>query len=285
LDGYPWFKVHKLTRWLNAIPGLPLGAWMRKAYLKWAGIDYSRLQLPRTFAAVGGPNAWLELYGLFSTAKLRLFSREMWDRLGDHLPYEDLQLNLEKARRWSPLNRALMLGGRVMLSGHLMSSKGDRVAMHSSVETRYPFLDEDVWDFMAQMPPRWKLRRLREKFALRLVAERWVPQDVAWRTKAMFRAPFDSLHGDESGPPAFVDELLSEESLKKSGFFDVQAVMHWRTAFREMRPRSGLRLMMEMGLVGVIATQLWYHTFVDASLADLPSLVRPAPVLVGEPAA
>jgi hypothetical protein len=26
-----------------------------------------------------------------------------------------------------------------------------------------------------------------------------------------------------------------------------------------------------MGLVGVIATQLWHHTFIDASLADLPS--------------
>jgi asparagine synthase (glutamine-hydrolysing) len=26
-----------------------------------------------------------------------------------------------------------------------------------------------------------------------------------------------------------------------------------------------------MGLVGVVATQLWHHTFIDSSLADLPS--------------
>jgi hypothetical protein len=27
-----------------------------------------------------------------------------------------------------------------------------------------------------------------------------------------------------------------------------------------------------MGLVGVLATQLWHHTFLDGSLADLPTL-------------
>jgi asparagine synthase (glutamine-hydrolysing) len=271
LAGYPWFKVHKLMNSLDSVPGLPLSAWLRKGYLKWTGMDVSRLQLPRSAAAIGGVNAWLDFYGLFSTAKLRLFSEQMWDQLGDHLPYEDLELNLERARRWSPLNRSLMIGGRIMLSGHLMCSKGDRVAMHSSVETRYPFLDEDVFAFMAQLPPDWKLHRFREKYALRLVAERWVPKSVAWRPKAMFRAPFDSFHGDGKGTPLFVNQLLSEESLKKTGFFDPQAVTHWRRAFRDLRKRSGLRLAIEMGLVGVVATQLWYHTFVESSLADLPS--------------
>ena len=32
--------------------------------------------------------------------------------------------------------------------------------------------------------------------------------------------------------------------------------------------------MVEMGLVGVVATQLWHHTFIDGSLADLPSQAR-----------
>jgi len=274
LAGYPWFKAHKLARFLDAMPGLPLGPCLRKAYLKWTGTDISRLQLQRSAAAVGGANAWLDFYGLFSTAKLRLFSPQMWEMLGDHLPYEDLNLDLERAKRWSPLNRSLMLGGRVMLSGHLMCSKGDRVAMNSSVETRYPFLDEDVFAFMAQLPPHWKLHRFREKYALRLVAQRWVPKAIAWRPKAMFRAPFDSFHGAEGTMPAFVEQLLSEESLRRTGYFDAQAVAHWRKAFRDLGKRSGLRLAIEMGLVGVVATQLWYHTFVDASLADLPSLAK-----------
>ncbi len=41
---------------------------------------------------------------------------------------------------------------------------------------------------------------------------------------------------------------------------------------RTMRERSNQRVVIEMGLAGVVATQLWHHTFIDGSLADLPSL-------------
>ena len=37
-----------------------------------------------------------------------------------------------------------------------------------------------------------------------------------------------------------------------------------------MRRRSSQRVSLEMGLVGVVTTQLWHHTFLDGSLADLP---------------
>lgn len=50
------------------------------------------------------------------------------------------------------------------LPGLLLSSGGDRVAMHSSVETRYPFLDEDLVAFLARLAPRWKLRGFRDKY-------------------------------------------------------------------------------------------------------------------------
>jgi asparagine synthase (glutamine-hydrolysing) len=156
--------------------------------------------------------------------------------------------------------------------------------MNSSVETRYPFLDEDVFAFMAQLPSSWKLRRFREKYALRLLAERWLPKSIAWRPKAMFRAPFDSFHMEGSSMPPFIEQLLSEESLRRTEFFDPLAVAHWRKAYRELPRRGGRRLAIEMGLVGVVATQLWYHTFVDASLADLPSLASDLLHLPDKPA-
>jgi hypothetical protein len=48
-----------------------------------------------------------------------------------------------------------------------------------------------------------------------------------------------------------------------------------------MRPGSNQRVMVEMALVGVVATQLWHHTFIDASLADLPSAVGSGQWAVG----
>lgn len=267
LAGYPWYKIHKVLGWLDAVPGLPFGALARRAYLRWTGAPkFARAALERVQHAVGGPNAWLNIYGLFGASKTRFFSQGMWEQLGDHLPYHDLGLNLERAKKWHPLNRSLYLGARVMLPGLLLASKGDRVAMNSSVETRYPFLDEEVFAFLARLHPRWKMPGLRDKWLLRAMAQRWVPSSIAWRRKAMFRAPLDGFHTTKM--PTFVDEVLSPAYLKETGYFDPAAVMHWRQAFQSMRPGSNQRTMVEMGLVGVVATQLWHHTFIDGSFAS-----------------
>ena len=53
--------------------------------------------------------------------------------------------------------------------------------------------------------------------------------------------------------------------------FDPNAVAYWRPAFRSLRAGSYQRISVEMGLVGVVATQLWHQTFIDPSLADVPS--------------
>ncbi len=283
LAGYPWYKIHRVLGALDAIPGLPLSGLARRAYLRLTGAPkVSWDAMKRVHNAIGGPNAWLNIYGLFGSSKTRFFSASMWERLGDHLPYEDLKLNVERSKKWHPLNRSLYLGARVMLPGLLLASKGDRVAMNSSVETRYPFLDEDVFAFLAKLHPSWKMRGLRDKLILRYLADRWVPKSIAWRRKAMFRAPLDGFH--TTTLPTFVDQLLSPDSLKKCGYFDVASVQHWRTAFRNMREGSNQRTMVEMGLVGVVATQLWHHTYLGGGLAELPSwsppVIQETPVYV-----
>ena len=217
---------------------------------------------------------------MLALSKLRLYGGPMREVMEQTDPWAGLGLNLERARHWHPLNRGLWVGARVNLAGHLLQAKGDRVAMHSSVEVRYPFLDEDVFDFTARLHPRWKVRGFRDKHLLRLVAERWLPAEIYNRRKVIFRAPLDSFHMDPE--PKFVGELLSEESLRRTGYFDVAAVHHWRKAFRQWRAGSLPRLSVEMGLAAVVATQLWHHTFIDGSLADLPTLTGRNPrVTVG----
>lgn len=119
------------------------------------------------------------------------------------------------------------------------------------------------------MHPNWKLRGLTEKFLLRHLSQRWLPHSIAWKRKALFRAPLDSFHGAES--PKYVEQLLSEESLRKTGYFDVAAVKKWRADVNSMRRGSMHRTSVEMGLTGVMSTQLWHHLFLDSTLADLPA--------------
>jgi asparagine synthase (glutamine-hydrolysing) len=85
----------------------------------------------------------------------------------------------------------------------------------------------------------------------------------------IFRAPLDSFYIDPE--PAFVAQLLSEESLRRTGYFDIAAVHHWRRAFSKMPVGSLPRLSVEMGLTAVVATQLWHHLYIGGELAELPT--------------
>lgn len=269
LVGYPWYKAAKVIGFLDVLPGLRLSEIARRGFLRLNKVP----QYPREFRRgieemIGGPNAWIDSYGLLGLSKLRFYSDEMHRVREQAHPWADLQFPLERARRWHPLNRGIWVAGRVTLAGHLLQAKGDRVSMHSSVEVRYPFLDEDVFDFTARLDPKWKLRGFRDKHLLRLLAERWLPPSVYQRQKVIFRAPLDSFHLEPE--PPYVRQLLSEESLRRTGYFDPAAVHQWRRAFREMRPGSLPRLSVEGGLAAVVATQLWHQLYIDNTLAELP---------------
>jgi asparagine synthase (glutamine-hydrolysing) len=270
LVGYPWYKAAKLFGFLDLLPGLPLSDRMRRAYLRLHHVPQYPAEFRRSVEeSIGGPNAWIDAYGLLGISKLRFYAAPMREVLEKTNPWADLQIPLDRARRWHPLNRGIWVAARVTLAGHLLQAKGDRVSMHSSVEVRYPFLDEDVFDFLAGLHPRWKLRGFRDKHLLRLLAERWLPPSVYRRRKVIFRAPLDSFHVEPE--PAFVAQLLSEESLRRTGYFDVAAVHHWRRAFRQLPKGSLPRLSVELGLTAVVVTQLWHHLFIDPELAELPA--------------
>ena len=252
----------RLSDFLDLLPGLRLSDLARRAYLRLHQVPQFPPEMRRrTEQSIGGPNAWIDSYGVLALSKLRFYAEPMREVLEKTNPWSELQLNVERARRWHPLNRGIWIAARVTLAGHLLQAKGDRVAMHSSVEVRYPFLDEDVFDFLAKLHPRWKLRGFRDKHLLRLLAERWLPPAIYRRGKVIFRAPLDSFHIDPE--PAFVGNSSAKNRFERTGYFDVAAVHHWRTAFRQMRADSLPRLSVEMGLAAVVATQLWHHLFID----------------------
>jgi asparagine synthase (glutamine-hydrolysing) len=271
LVGYPWYKAAKLFGFLDFIPGLRLSDTVRRAFLRFHNVPQFPAEVRQSVEdALCGPNAWIDSYGLLALAKLRFYGESMKEVFAATHPWADLQFPTERGRRWHPLNRGIWVAARVTLAGHLLQAKGDRVAMHSSVEVRYPFLDEDVVAFLARIHPKWKLRGFRDKHLLRLLAERWLPPSVYRRGKVIFRAPLDSFHMKPE--PAYVGQLLSKESIERAGYFDYQAVHRWREEYRTMR--SLPRLSVELGLAAVVATQLWHQMYIDSSLAEVPGSVR-----------
>jgi asparagine synthase (glutamine-hydrolysing) len=277
LAGYSWYKFHRALSALDVVPGVPLSAKFRRVMSSLMGSPREAANYLQTVRmAIGHHSAFQDIYGLMSQSRVRFFSESTKAALADNIPYLALNPPLERMKKWHPINQGLYWAGRIHLPGHLLSLKGDRVAMNSSVEARYPFLDETVFKFLADLHPRWKMRGFQDKYILRLLGERYLPYEIAWRKKGMFRAPLDSFFGH--GMPPFINQLLSPESLRKSGYFDVDAVTNWVQRVRKGIPFNQ-RISAEMGLVGVTATQLWHQIFIDGSLADIPTgWQRPAPL-------
>jgi asparagine synthase (glutamine-hydrolysing) len=279
LGGYRWDKVQRLGTAIEGAFGARLGRTARRTGRRLAGIGSAgRARLDEIDRAIGHHAGFHAVYALMTASRFHFYSDDMLAALATHNPYLELEPDLDRMRRWHPLNQSSYWGSRIHLPGHLLSLKGDRVAMRSAVETRYPFLDEDVVTFLGALSPRLKLRGLggaTDKYLLRRVAERYLPKSIAWRRKKMFRGPNDSFFA--AGGPSFVDELLSDASLSKTGWFRRDAVREWRDRLQRGQVSWRLRPTIELGLVGVVATQLWYHTFIDASLAALPKLETTSP--------
>jgi asparagine synthase (glutamine-hydrolysing) len=271
LAGYVWFKAQRMGERLGRVaPFLP---WMiRSLALTMVGGGTER-QPPRR-AVRGSRTAQQDLYEMLMQTRPVLYSGDLRRTLAKHDPFSDLDLTSDRFARWHPLNRSLYVGYKVMLAGLLMVSKGDRIAMHNSIETRYPFLDDDVIAYCAQLSPEYKLRGMTEKWILRQVAARTLPPAIANRPKTMFRA---SLSGTFLGDhrPAWVDQLISAESLKKTGLFDPRTVARevwWQRSFPRITPRRGVY---DLALTSVVSTQLFHHLFLGGGLCDLPTWTAP----------
>jgi asparagine synthase (glutamine-hydrolysing) len=273
LAGYVWYKSQKVRNWFASHGVGFLPALMRKALL--AAIGGSPARRPPILGMRGVRPAQQDMYELLGEARSILFSADMWDRLGDHSAYDDLSLTNDRIARWDPLNQSLYVGYKVMLAGLLMISKGDRIAMHSSVETRYPFLDEDVIAFCSEIAPDYKLRGMTEKWLLRKVAAKTLPPRIANRPKTMFRASLSQTFLGPGHPP-WVDQLLSPESLRAAGYFDPKAVAR-EVAAQTSRPRvTPRRFVFDLGLTSVVTTQLWHHLYCGGGLCDLPTWTDPS---------
>jgi asparagine synthase (glutamine-hydrolysing) len=194
-----------------------------------------------------------------------LYRDEVAERIGSEASLERLRGQIPAgAIDWSRLERAAWLEVTTLLEPYLLAAQGDRVAMAHGVEGRYPFLDHRVFAHAARLPAEAKLDGLREKVALRELAERVLPATIAGRGKQPYRAPeVEPFFAD--GAPAWVEESLSPAALSEVGIWDtakVEGLVRRCRAGRATGMREG------MALIGVLSTQLWHRAFIGVPLAD-----------------
>ncbi len=157
---------------------------------------------------------------------------------------------------WPGLSKDQYVEAHTLLSGYLLSSQGDRVAMANSIEGRVPFLDHRVIEFASRLPPRYKLRRLQEKAVLRRASRDLLPASVLNRVKQPYRAPDNQSFFVNGKPLDYVESLFSQEYLRDSGYFDVAAA---RRLFEKCRTGKAIGFADNMAFVGMLSTLLLHE--------------------------
>jgi asparagine synthase (glutamine-hydrolysing) len=274
LAGYAWFKTQAIRERLNSLSLSFINPAVRSLVL--ASMHGNPAHVPPRLGIRGVRTAQQDVYDLMAQARSFVYSGNLWTRLAGHAAFDDLDITNDRFTRWAPLNQSLYVGYKVMLAGLLLVAKGDRIAMNSSVETRYPLLDEDVIAFCASIAPEYKLRGRTDKWLLRQVAARTLPARIANRPKTMFRAS-RSRAFFAPDRPHWVDQLLSPESLRSTGWFDPEGVARERAAQTRFPAITPKRIIMDLSLTCVVATQLWQHIYLGGGLCDLPTWT-PTPI-------
>ena len=161
--------------------------------------------------------------------------------------------------RWDPMGRDQYVEAHTLMSGYLLSSQGDRVAMANSVEGRVPFLDHRLIEFANRLPARYKLNGLTEKYILKRAVEGEVPELIRTRTKQPYRAPDSTSFFERARPMEYVAELLSPSRVDAAGLFDSNSVCK---LVAKCQAGRAIGFGDNMAFVGVLSTMLLHDQFV-----------------------
>lgn len=129
--------------------------------------------------------------------------------------------------------------------------KVDRAAMAVSLETRIPFLDHRVVEYAWSLPLDFKVYHGQNKWILRQILQRYVPNELVERPKMGFGVPIDSwLRGPLK---EWAHDLLSNSMLAKHGLLNNTLIQQkWQEHL------SGVRNW-QYHLWDVLMFQTWYE--------------------------
>lgn len=199
-----------------------------------------------------------------NTSRIKSFlSDDFASSIKENNPISEVYKTLPKGfANWSELAKSQYLEAAIFMSGYLLSSQGDRMAMGNSVEGRYPFLDYRVIEFCAKLPDHQKLNCLNEKFILKKLSMGKIPQSITTRPKQPYRAPIASILSNQE-TPNYINEILSEESLNSFGIFNSAKVGNLIVAVKQQKTVSEID---QMAIAGILSTQLLHKMFIQEQI-------------------
>jgi asparagine synthase (glutamine-hydrolysing) len=260
--GYPRQLAMKIAGAFDPVPQLLRRPLMRTIDRALPGGLPGKLTAPLRNAKKFARSAALEFeerylgYGTYFTdqAKGQIYTNELRAATEGHDAYAAHRRYFARVQDAAPLNRLLYVDLKTFLPClNLITT--DKTSMAANLEVRVPFLNRQMIELAAHMPPGLKLHGFKRKYALKRALEKLLPREVVWRKKAGFSAPIRSWLRGPLRP--LVEDLLSEETVKGRGLFRPVEVKRIVNANLSGREDNNLQVFQLLNL------ELWHRQFID----------------------
>jgi asparagine synthase (glutamine-hydrolysing) len=189
-----------------------------------------------------------------ATTRGALFTPEMRERLGGHLPTDHYLRALSGGVGALPADRVMQLHLHTELADDFLP-KVDGGTMGASLEARCPFLDLDLMELALRIPAPVRFRGGQRKGLLRALARRFLPAEVVDRRKQGFAAPVGRWLTGRAGA-GLVEDLVLGSQVERRGWFRREALQQLVGEHRRGHDRGQL-------LWTLMVLELWIRVNVE----------------------
>jgi asparagine synthase (glutamine-hydrolysing) len=252
--GYDRYKGVKLSTYYSRMPGIVtdnLGPLIAK-------MPGRAERLKRGAASLGEPDIltrFAKIYSFFSAdMKAQLYKGRLKqcfeaEPFGTRRALARLQTDVQHL---DPLTQMLYIDTRANLPDDLLMV-ADKTSMANSLESRVPFLDYRLVEFIESLPPKLKLSGLNGKYLHKKAVEKWLPRSIVYRKKKGFANPIENWFRVRM--KSFVEECLLSADSAMARYFDqgyIQKIIELDRAGTEQYRRH---------IYLLVSLELWHRAF------------------------
>lgn len=189
--------------------------------------------------------------------QLRLYSPDFEAQVKQFDPYETHLTYFRSVANANFTDQMLYVDQKTFLP-ELNLTYSDKTSMAASVEVRVPLLDQEIALFMRQVPARYKIKGITQKYLFKRAMEGILPDSVIWRGKAGFGAPVRSWLREDLRE--MVNDLLSEKIIQQRGYFNPRVISQMIEDHNNEIADNTYQIW------AFLTLELWHRTFIDKSI-------------------
>ena len=153
-----------------------------------------------------------------------------------------------------PLSQMLYIDTRANLPDDLLMV-GDKTSMANSLESRVPFLDYRLVQFVESLPPELKLNGFNGKYLHKKAAEKWLPKNIVHRKKKGFANPIEDWF--RVGMKNYVEECLLSSDSAIARYFNQDYIRKILILDRSGKEQYRRQIYL------LVSLELWHRKFIS----------------------